>query len=77
MKSIKPLDEMDDRSKYKKYEDFLKALPERFNLQPNWKPSEEQMDILDKVYHYLWADRNATADMQDGLGDFIDELKSL
>lgn len=42
-----------------------------------WKPSEEQMDILDKVYHYLWADRNATADMQDGLGDFIDELKSL
>jgi len=43
----------------------------------NWKPSEEQMDILDKVYHYLWADRNATADMQDGLGDFIDELKSL
>lgn len=43
----------------------------------HWKPSEEQMDILDKVYHYLWADRNATADMQDGLGDFIDELKNL
>lgn len=45
--------------------------------EEHWKPSEEQMDILDKVYHYLWADRNATADMQDGLGDFIDELKSL
>ena len=45
--------------------------------QHHWKPSKEQMDILDKVYHYLWADRNATADMQDGLGDFIDELKSL
>lgn len=45
--------------------------------QHHWKPSKEQMDILDKVYHYLWADRNATADMQDGLGDFIDELKEL
>lgn len=47
------------------------------SLRPSWKPSEEQMDILDKVYHYLWADRNATADMQDGLGDLIDELKKL
>ena len=35
------------------------------------------MDILDKVYHYLWADINTPADMQDGLGDFIDELKEL
>ena len=51
--------------------DWLKS----FRPQPHWKPSEEQMDILDKVYHYLWADKNATADMQDGLGDFIDELK--
>ena len=49
------------------------------SLRPKsqWKPSEEQMDILDKVYHYLWADKNATADMQDGLGDFIDEIKKL
>ena len=53
--------------------DWLKSL----RPQPHWKPSEEQMDILDKVYHYLWADRNATADMQDGLGDFIDELRTL
>ena len=53
--------------------DWLKSL----RPQPRWKPSEEQMDILDKVYHYLWADRNATADMQDGLGDFIDELRTL
>lgn len=41
MKSIMPLDEMDDRSKYKKYEDFLKSLPERFNLQPKQEWSEE------------------------------------
>ena len=41
MKSIKPLDEMDDRSKYERYEDFLKALPERFNLQPRTEWSEE------------------------------------
>lgn len=47
MKSIKPLDEMDDRSKYEKYEDFLKALPERFNLQPKqeWSEQDEQTFI--------------------------------
>ena len=41
MKSIKPLDEMEDRSKYKKYEDFLKSLPARFSLQPKSEWSEE------------------------------------
>ena len=41
MKSIKPLDEMEDRSKYKKYEDFLKSLPARFSLQPKAEWSEE------------------------------------
>lgn len=46
-----------------------------FRPQPHWKPSEEQMELLDKIYHYLFADTYATADMQDGLGDFIDELK--
>ena len=48
MKSIiKPLYEMDDRSRYKKYEDFLKALPERFNLQPRteWSEEDEQTFI--------------------------------
>lgn len=47
MKSIKPLDEMDDRSKYERYEDFLKALPERFNLQPRqeWSEEDEQTFI--------------------------------
>ena len=57
------------------YAGFLEEKFKSLRPQPHWKPSEEQMDILDKVYHYLWADRNATADMQDGLGDFIDELK--
>lgn len=47
------------------------------DLRPSWKPSEEQMAILNKVYHYLWNDYNSTADMQDGLGDLIDELKEL
>ena len=41
MKSISPLDEMDDRDNYKKYENFLKSLPERFNLQPKQEWSEE------------------------------------
>lgn len=28
---------------------WLKSLPERFNLQPHWKPSEEQMKALNEV----------------------------
>ena len=51
MKSIKPLDEMDDRSKYERYEDFLKALPERFNLQPRTEWSEEDKKRLESVIH--------------------------
>ena len=45
LKSINPLDEMDDRSKYKKYEDFLKSLPERFALQSKqeWSENDERM----------------------------------
>ena len=54
-------------------QDFLESLLSRLY----WKPSKEQMDILDKIYHYLWADIHATAEMQDGLGDLIDELKEL
>lgn len=56
MKSIiKPLYEMDDRSKYKKYEDFLKSLPERFNLQPE----QEVVDrtVFDRIADILrWCD---------------------
>ena len=58
MKSIMPLDEMDDRSKYKKYENFLNSLPERFNLQPKQELSKEDerllniiIDILDREEH--------------------------
>ncbi|MBP5723216.1 MAG: hypothetical protein J6X18_06560, partial [Bacteroidales bacterium] len=53
MKSIKPLDEMDDISKYKKYEDFLKSLPKRFNLHPNqeWSVEDEKMiSLLIKIF---------------------------
>jgi hypothetical protein len=53
MKSIKPLDEMDDRSKYKKYEDFLKSLPARFNLQPKegWSEEDEaNLNWFDKFF---------------------------
>jgi hypothetical protein len=47
MKSIiKPLYEIDDRSRYKKYEDFLKALPERFNLQPRTEWSKEEKERI-------------------------------
>lgn len=49
MKSIKPLDEMDDRSKYEKYEDFLKSLPIRFNLQPKVEWSEEDERIYQSI----------------------------
>ena len=32
---------------------WLKSLPERFNLQPHWKPSEEQMEALSYVKEYF------------------------
>ena len=45
--------------------------------QSHWKPSEEQMELLQQVHHYLWNDKYCKAEMQDGLGDFIDELEQL
>ena len=59
MKSIKPLDEMDDRSKYERYEDFLKALPERFNLQPRTEWSEEDENRFRNLI-YLVEDSKIT-----------------
>ena len=53
MKSIKPLDEMDDRSKYEKYEDFLKSLPTRFSLHPKVGWSEEDKRKLNRIYEIL------------------------
>lgn len=58
-------------------ENWLKKKLKSLRPHPHWKPSEEQMELLNKVYHYLFADKYATADMQDGLGDFIDELKEI
>ena len=49
MKSIKPLDEMDARSKYEKYEDFLKSLPTRFSLQSKAEWSEEDEKMIDLI----------------------------
>lgn len=54
MKSITPLDEMEDRNKYEKYEDFLKSLPERFILQPK---QEQQIKEGDKVSIHCRKDR--------------------
>lgn len=45
--------------------------------QNRWKPSEEQMNLLDKIFHYMWNDEYVSAELQDGLGDFIDDLKNL
>ena len=56
MKSIKPLDEMDDRSKYEKYEDFLKSLPERFNLQPKQEWNEEDERKYQCIRNILLTD---------------------
>jgi GNAT superfamily N-acetyltransferase len=56
MKSIKPLDEMDDRSKYEKYEDFLKSLPQRFNLQPKneWSEDYREEDLRTRFAFYTY-----------------------
>jgi len=91
MKSIKPLDEMDDRSKYEKYEDFLKALPERFNLQPKqeWSDDDERMrnQLIYDVEHHKKDDlisakqNKATKALYNGIEKCYDEkiawLKSL
>lgn len=76
MKSIKPLDEMDDRSKYERYEDFLKALPERFNLQPRTEWSEEDENRFRNLI-YLVEDSNEGKGTKEGFVKFINRLKSL
>ena len=58
MKSIGPLDEMDDRSKYKKYENFLKSLPERFNLQPKQEWSAEDERMLSRCIKSIESSKN-------------------
>ena len=66
MKSIKPLDEMNAMSKYKKYEDFLKSLPARFSLQPKAEWSEEDEQNLNEALSYI---------KDDALKEFIKSLR--
>ena len=47
------------------------------SLRPSWKPSKEQIGLLGKVYNLIWADPATPADIQDGLGDFIEQLRTL
>lgn len=47
------------------------------SLRHSWRPSKEQIDLLRKVYSFIWADPATPAEYQDGLGDFIDQLKTL
>ena len=57
----------------KECKDWLEFL----RLRSRWKPSKEQIDLLRKVYNLIWADPATPADIQDGLGDFIEQLKTL
>lgn len=78
MKSIiKPLYEMDDRSKYKKYEDFLKALPERFNLQPKQEWSEEDKLKLDNLVGLVEEIKRQPLKRLEDWDGYINWLKSL
>lgn len=56
--------------------DFLKTIRLQ-HQQYHWRPTEEHLKLLNKIFKYLWNDENVTADIQDGLGDFINELKEL
>ena len=87
MKSIMPLDEMDDRNKYKKYENFLNSLPERFNLQPKQEWSEEDERIrkfLVKYFEFYQSHPALTLDVNIWQGEkvsnilaYFERLKSL
>jgi hypothetical protein len=54
--------------------DWLKCLPERFNLQPNWKPSEEQMEELFAAIEYLDIDGHEDTTV---LNSLYNDLKNL
>ena len=80
MKSIKPLDEMDDRSKYKKYEDFLKSLPSRFSLRPKAEWSEEDEKLFNRICDLIHeAAYGACQTDEDGkeLGEYAKMMRLL
>ena len=68
------LDENNDLTgEYAELENWLKYLPERFNLQPHWKPSEEQMKALKyAAYHMLPGE-----EYRDVLFSLFKDLKEL
>jgi hypothetical protein len=77
MRSIKPLDEMDDRSKYEKYEDFLKSLPTRFSLRPKAEWSEEDDNMMNDLISLLWILQGSTNLIQGTASKYTNWLKSL
>ena len=74
MKSISPLDEMDDRGKYERYEKFLTSLPGRFGLKPEREWSEEDERLLTKLMTFVDIE---CFDRECNGQDVIDWLKSL
>lgn len=46
IKLAKYYSDTEDETEFKPHISWLKALPERFNSRPHWKPSEEQMQYL-------------------------------
>ena len=68
MKSISPLDEMDDRDKCERYEKFLTYLPERFNLQLKQEWSDEDKRMIDTIVSVLgqYIDHKTVSDTNSG-----------
>lgn len=71
MKSISPLDEMDDRGKYERYENFLRSFPKRFSPQPKQEWTEEEKQKLNRIYSIIgWAmDEHAFSSCKKLIGD--------
>ena len=77
MKSISPLDEMDDRGKYERYEEFLTSLPERFNLQPKQEWSEEDEKVIEEICNIIVSNSKNGYLGRYYAPELVEKLKSL
>lgn len=62
---------------YMTYADFLKHLPERFNLQPKQEWSEEDEKRIQRICDFLWKNRKGDTDTIYQIEKDADWLKSL
>ena len=77
MKSISPLDEMDDRGKYERYEKFLTSLPERFGLEPEREWSEKDETHLGWIIECFDSWKYQVPEFADQYQSAINWIKSL